>query len=293
MSGNHTEPRSASQPRQADVSEPHPPPELSLDRLRVGSFDPATTGVIYPFGTLEQHGSHLPLGTDRILTEEIARRAATRVGNVVVAPAIPYGCSEHHLGFSGTHAIGLRTLAAIVGDLLRSARISGFRWALLLNGHGGNRGVLETAAAEAAAEARESGERELEIAICHYWALIDRDVVASERRGGLGSMSHACEFETSLMLEIDDGLVGAVDEGSDFVHDDPLLRGDLFGPPRVARAGRWIELESTGGVRGRPSLASAEAGEKLLESAVVGVAELLARLADEAWARKRPDEKHS
>jgi creatinine amidohydrolase len=65
----------------------------------------AETLVIWPVGALEQHGPHLPVGTDYLTVEALARRAAEKAGAtipVLVAPTLPFGSSQHHLPFGGT-----------------------------------------------------------------------------------------------------------------------------------------------------------------------------------------------
>ncbi|QIZ37963.1 creatininase family protein [Saccharopolyspora sp. ASAGF58] len=59
-----------------------------------------------PLGATEQHGPHLPLGTDTTIAEELCRRLAQRMPKILVAPAIPYGSSGEHAGFPGTLSIG-------------------------------------------------------------------------------------------------------------------------------------------------------------------------------------------
>jgi creatinine amidohydrolase len=131
-------------------------------------------GVIYPFGALEQHGRHLPLGTDIFIVDHVANEAASRASALAcVAPCMPVGCSEHHLGMPGSHTIRSETMTAYVKDTVRSARLSGFAWALLLNGHGGNRGIIETAAAEAVGE-----EPAPVVAVANYWSLIPSQLLA-------------------------------------------------------------------------------------------------------------------
>ena len=57
--------------------------------------------VIVPFGSTEQHGRHMPLGTDAVLGDELGWALAGRLG-AFLAPTVRFGCSEHHLSFAGT-----------------------------------------------------------------------------------------------------------------------------------------------------------------------------------------------
>ena len=98
-----------------------------------------------PLGSLEQHGPHLPLDTDTRIADAVARGLAARRGDVVVAPALPYGASGEHAGFPGTLSLGLDALGSAVVELVRSA--DAFRGVVLVNGHGGNLAALATASA--------------------------------------------------------------------------------------------------------------------------------------------------
>src|SRR3982074_919142 len=85
--------------------------------------------LVIPLGATEQHGPHLPVGTDSILVEEVASRAAARLAGVVpvvVAPALHFGSSAHHLPFGGTLSLETETYYRVLMDLGRSAVASGF-----------------------------------------------------------------------------------------------------------------------------------------------------------------------
>lgn len=243
----------------------------------------ATVGVIYPFGAMEQHGRHLPLGTDSIIVEAIARQTAAQFESVVVHPCLPIGCSAHHLGMRGTHTIRAVTLIGLVADLVSSARASGFKWALFLNGHGGNRGLIETAATEAVADAPSPL-----VACVNYWDAVRGDPLESVRQGAIGSMGHACELETSILLALNEELVGSVSPDDDFVHPDALLRADILQSAVVKLAGRWSQLEAGNGVRGRPSFASRETGEVLLARIVDGLTGIVKELQSGEWDVSHP-----
>ena len=95
-----------------------------------------------PLGSCEQHGPHLPLGTDTIIATALADRLAARCPDIVVAPALAISASGEHAGFPGTLSIGTDTTAAVLVELARSAD-----WAagiVLVNGHGGNADAVAT-----------------------------------------------------------------------------------------------------------------------------------------------------
>src|SRR3712207_8629966 len=78
---------------------------------------PAVTGdlLVVPLGATEQHGPHLPLGTDTVIASALAASL-----DAVVAPALPYGSSGEHAGFPGTLSIGREALVHVLVELVRS-----------------------------------------------------------------------------------------------------------------------------------------------------------------------------
>src|SRR5918994_4508681 len=104
------------------------------------------TVAILVFGACENHGDHMPFGSDFIFPAEIAKRVATNVSNVIVLPAIPYGVSLHHDKFQMTMSINPETMIGIISDLLSSLDHNKIRRVLIINGHDGNIGPIEIAA---------------------------------------------------------------------------------------------------------------------------------------------------
>jgi len=115
----------------------------------VRDLDKGAGVVVLPVGATEQHGPHLPLGTDTLLATGVLDRALARLPDEVrawVLPPLPYGKSTEHAGFPGTLSLSARTLLSILEDLGRGVAAAGFRRLAFLSGHGGNRAVLDIAA---------------------------------------------------------------------------------------------------------------------------------------------------
>src|SRR5882757_1418282 len=110
------------------------------------------TVLAVPLGSTEQHGRHLPLSTDTDIAIALCERLA-QVRNVVVAPAVPYGSSGEHAGFSGTLSIGQAALELLVVELVRSATDT-FDHVVLVSAHGGNNEAVTRAATILRAESR-------------------------------------------------------------------------------------------------------------------------------------------
>jgi creatinine amidohydrolase len=98
--------------------------------------------VIIPLGSTEQHGPHLPLGTDILLSFDTAKAISARTG-VVVAPVLLAGYSFYHSGFPGTLSLKPETMEEVLVETAEMLVKYGFRRIMLFNYHGGNNVVQE------------------------------------------------------------------------------------------------------------------------------------------------------
>jgi mycofactocin precursor peptide peptidase len=197
----------------------------------------ATAGravLALPLGSLEQHGPHLPLDTDTRIAVALVDGLAERLDQVAVAPALAFGASGEHAGFPGTLIVDHSVLAAVLVELVRSARHT-FRGVLLVSAHGGNQEAVEMARRRSVAEGDD--------------LLVWSPVVA-------GGDAHAGRTETSLMLAIDEGAVR--EELAEPGCVEPL--DNLL--PRLRAEG--VRPVSSNGVLGDPTGASADEGRVIL-----------------------------
>src|SRR5262245_62118786 len=106
-----------------------------------------TSILVMPLGAIEQHGPHLPLDTDVVIAEGLTRRLVARWGeahDLWQLPAIPIGLSREHDWAAGTMSLSITTFTALLRDLAREiVRALPARNLAFVNGHGGNRGLLE------------------------------------------------------------------------------------------------------------------------------------------------------
>lgn len=221
--------------------------------------DLAAHGVaVLPIGSLEQHGDHLPLGTDSLLVEEVVERALADRADTALCPPLPYGFSGHHQ-FAVALSLPPRTLLDVLGALLDSLVAAGFRRILVVNGHGGNIELMSQAVKIAALE------HEILAACCSYWELLE------PRPGAPG---HAGSFETSLMETAHPSLVRPPMDGP---RELPLFDRRMVRGLHVERHGEWPR---TGGITDDPGLADAAAGAAALAEAAARLTECVDALLD-------------
>lgn len=205
---------------------------------------------LLPVGSLEQHGEHLPVGTDSLLVEVVARRAAEAASrDVLVAPTVWTGLSPHHVRLGLTVTLEPELALALTRSIVASLR-GWFDRVVIVNGHGGNRGWLEALGLVDAC------------LVVNYWELVDPALLRELFPVDLGSIGHAGQAETSAMLAVLPALVGET-SGQAF---EPIEReNDAFRLPDMGASG----------VLGDPSAADAAAGERFLAEAVTALARLL------------------
>ncbi len=236
----------------------------------IDAMDKDRVVVVCPLAALEQHGHHLPLLTDTYLASEVAERVETCLPDeVVLTPTLWLGASDHHLDFPGTISVPNTLYVDLIKNLARSLVSAGFRRILLLNGHGGNIAPGTVAITELANECEEVGD--LLLAFSSYWELAGFSSETTSLETPM--VSHACEYETSMMLVVN-GETVHMDEAraGDPVIDSPSYHSELGG--RVTVAGRFNRLTPTGAM-GKPELATPEKGEELLERATSEVSEFI------------------
>jgi creatinine amidohydrolase len=221
--------------------------------------------VVVCFGAVEQHGHHLPLGTDSMLGDALGRALADRL-NAFHAPTVQVGCSRHHLAFPGTMSVEEETFGRVVGDIVRGWAGQGFRRIVLVPSHGGNFAPLAAALEDLGDldEVRVVAITDLSVLVNATLGLgAELGIPASE--GGL----HGGEWETSLMLAVRPDLVQMDRATAGYT-------GDLeSGIQRFFEEGVHALTET--GVIGDPKQASAENGQKYFDRLVNLAAELVER----------------
>jgi creatinine amidohydrolase len=100
--------------------------------------------VVIPFGSVEGHGAHLPLGSDALIADVVGREVADRL-DAVLAPTVRVGCAEQHLHAVGTLSVPGEALREFAFHMASSVLAHGFRVIVFLSTHGGNSPALDEA----------------------------------------------------------------------------------------------------------------------------------------------------
>jgi len=201
-----------------------------------------------PIGALEQHGPHLPLSTDSVITTALVRAACERVAEpVVVAPCLPVGLSAQHASFAGTVTLSAELLVGIVEAYLDSFERMGIRRVALMSAHGGNLPVLASRDFSRVGRLQVAAYTDF-----HRFLEILANAAREEGVSAPACDSHAGAGETSLILHLlGSSAVRHVDAGTGYQGNDP----DWF-----ATLSRGIEQLTPDGVVGDPTQASSQAG---------------------------------
>jgi creatinine amidohydrolase len=216
-----------------------------------------TTVVLIPVGATEQHGPHLPTGTDTIVATALCALAST-MAPAIVAPPIAVGVSSFHgHQLPGTFAVSAFTLVQLMHDYVTWAAANGHTRFLFVNGHVGNGAALSVGTDEL-----RSRRPDLRAGSVDWWTL--SPAIAAEVTSDAVDW-HANRAETSLMLAL----------APDLVHLDRLADADdedrstdlVF---RYSASG----LTRTGAT-GMPSLADGALGEGLLAMCSEALAEVV------------------
>ncbi len=229
--------------------------------------------AVLPMGATEPHNLHLPYGTDTLEAEAIGSRVCEAAWNlgakVVLLPTIPYGTETNQSAFRLSMNLNPSTLGLVIQDLVKSLEGHGIRKLLILNSHGGN---------EFKPLLREMyGTTRVQLFLCDWFRGLTADVKKTIFEE---ADDHAGEVETSLALAFFGHLVEktaggtlAADEGK----TNPT-RLDAVNQGWVSITRPWHLLTTNTGA-GNPHAATAEKGERLMQTMVERLSRFLVDLA--------------
>jgi creatinine amidohydrolase len=222
--------------------------------------------VVLPLGSMEQHGRHLPLLTDTMICQEIVCRAEEELGDTALfLPMVWVGVSEHHRDFPGTVSVTPLTYVSILSDIAESLIGSGFKRILFLNAHGGNSTPGQMALYEVQMRHRE--ERDLWLIFATWFSLAAPQIaILPELKQK--KVTHACELETSIILQLRPELVDLdAAQGTEAAFNSAFYSPDSSRASRIASPKPFEHITLHGGY-GHPEHATADKGKALLDVAV-------------------------
>lgn len=211
--------------------------------------------VIIAAGATEQHGPHLPIGTDTMLGYTLAKSLAIELKNALVAPVIPLGLSKAFMAYPGSLTFRPTTFYAMLEDYIDGYVKHGFENIILLPAHVGNFGLMEKFANDA--QEKYPGIR---IFCCFNNDLMRSINEQSLEEDGVPvsiAGTHAGESETSIMLAFYPNLadMSLAEEG---------FTGD-FMPMRDKMLAEGVQTLSENGIIEDARPATSERGEKIVE----------------------------
>ena len=228
----------------------------------VAAYLETSRGIILPIGSTEQHGPIGLIGTDAICAEIIARGVGETTG-ALVGPTIGIGMAQHHMAFPGSITLRPSTLVALLRDVVESLAVHGFERFFLINGHGGNIATITAAFSEiyaARSMAPANGPAPIRCRLRNWWQAEGVGQLARELYGDAEG-SHATPSEVAV---------------TQFAHPDAIKQAVL--DPPIAPRGEFTDAADyrrhfpDGRIGANSALASPEAGKRLYDAAVAGLA---------------------
>ena len=224
------------------------------------------TTVLVISGSIEQHGPHLPTGTDTFLAYEIGKRAAQRLGYALVAPIVRPALSEHHMRFPGSFTLSWETYRDVLDDYCDSLARYGFKDLVLMSSHGGNNAVLKAITPDLAKKLYGKVNIHLvlhiEKGMVQAVAFLKEKGISAEKAGVHSGYSETCEMLVAKphLVKMEFAQQGQVEEALYRPENIPRFQIDSFI--------HGVQHFSKNGVLGDPRGANGEIGKELIELSV-------------------------
>lgn len=240
--------------------------------------------IIVPFGSVEQHGKHLPLGTDAFVAQKLAEDAG-KLTHTLVAPPAWFGWAPHHMAYPGTVTLRPETLTVLVEDICQSLIYHGFEKIIIINGH---REANLPPIKIASARLRNKTGAFIPIVDPFYFHFKEGKKLRKSPPGGIG---HAEELESSHMYYLYPDLCSP-ENAFDNIPDQPSFM--IFDPfveeDRVLTSSdtaTYLEHTKNIGVAGASTQASKETGEKYHKTFIEKLAEFIRYCEEEVKVQLR------
>jgi creatinine amidohydrolase len=232
------------------------------------------TIIVLPIASIEQHGPHLPVYTDSIITQEVLSRSLQLLPEnfpIFYLPPLSYGKSNEHIHYPGTITLTAETLMRVLMEIGESIARSGFKRLVILNGHGGNTEIIDFMIRDIR---QKTGLLAFALHVFLRVAPPTEGLSNTELVYGI----HAGDIETSVLLSCAPNLVH-MDQAPDGIPERLLHQGT---PPFMGALNfAWlIDDIAPEGVLGNPNTAEAARGEFYLNNAAIQVAEAFKQVYD-------------
>ena len=222
----------------------------------------SSRGIILPIGSTEQHGPVGLIGTDAICAEIVARGVGD-TADAMVGPTIGVGMAQHHMAFPGSVTLRPSTLIALLRDIVELLAVHGFERFYFVNAHGGNIATVSAAFSEiyaARSMAPGGNVAPIKCRLRNWWQGEGVGQIAKELYGDAEG-SHATPSEVAM---------------TQFAYPEAIKKAPL--DPPIAPRGDFTDAADyrrhfpDGRIGSNPALATPEAGKRLYEAAVAGLA---------------------
>jgi creatinine amidohydrolase len=211
-----------------------------------------TDQVIIPIGSIEQHGDHLPVSTDSIIIEHLAKKVSQKMDSLLL-PTIHFGISFEHEPLFNI-SISHHTYSNLLSEVCISLVKYGFKNIIILNGHHGNIGCLYYISQNVHNKIASNAN----INFINYWNLLE-------------TFDHAGEIETSLLLAINSKLVKMKMAKA---NTKKIIGSKIAYTSLTSHPGSFPKITGNG-VWGDPSNSSISKGRLLLENLTKNIIETI------------------
>jgi creatinine amidohydrolase len=221
--------------------------------------------------SVEQHGPHLPTGTDTIIGYALAQGVARKLGNALVAPVLRPGLSRHHMDFPGTMTLRLKTFVKVIEEYCASLQHHGFKYVILFVSHGGNSDVLKAVTPSIAKKCAPALQilyvYPVEKNLASLQDYLDKKGISRERAG-----VHAGFSETSMMLALRPDLVAMEKTGPGLV-EKGFYKPENLEKSKMESFVHGVKSQSGNGILGDPTGSDSDAGKAILDRKIRDIAE--------------------
>lgn len=237
------------------------------------AFSEQNAIILFPIGQTEQHGPHLPVGCDTMISFGTAERiamAAQKEMPILVLPAVWAGYSGKGLfNWPGTISLPTEIVIATIESIVCSLNASGFKKFLLLNSHGHHEGIINVAARNIADKCK------VTLVVSNIWRMAE-EITQKVRESEDGGVNHACEYETSLLLEMEKRVDMSLAQDEPVKSPCRYVGGDMITRHKAKVFwSTWSHTSSKTGTYGCPTKATKAKGKEIMDATVKEYLELL------------------